>query len=131
MRLVAGALLAIFCFLLQGDSARLAVTVTAYSSGTITASGSRVRLGDIALSRDVERDLHVRFGDKITLDTRGMFTFTDRMPWYWHRRVDLYLGDRQRALQFGKQQGVIQRLVSPLRAPSTPAPQGARVLPPD
>src|SRR5207244_13659109 len=83
------------------QSVRVSVTATAYSSGKITASGLRVRPGHIALSRDVERVLHAKFGDFVTLEGIGTFEVQDRMPWYWHRRVDLYLPPKSRAMQFG------------------------------
>ncbi len=83
----------------------LHVTVTAYASGWVTASGTRPAPGVIALSRDVERALGVRFGDRVTLEGLGTYRFTDRMPWYWHRRVDLYMSSRRAALTFGKRLG--------------------------
>jgi 3D (Asp-Asp-Asp) domain-containing protein len=84
----------------------------------------------VALSRDVERALGVRFGDRVVLRTAsdratreassrpqglGTWVFHDRMPWYWTRRVDLYLPSRHAARQFGKQRGSIARA-----APSEP-----------
>src|SRR5437870_4701440 len=105
-------LLCLVCFcVLTGDARQesiyVRVTATAYSSGTITASGLRVRPGHIALSRDVEGLLHARFGDAIVLEGIGTFEFQDRMPWYWHRRVDLYLPPKSRAMQFGIKRHVI------------------------
>lgn len=80
---------------------RVPVAVTAYSSGTITASGKRVQPGMIALSRDVERDLGVQFGALVEVEGLGQFVFEDRMPRQWSRRVDIYIPSRRQALQFG------------------------------
>jgi 3D (Asp-Asp-Asp) domain-containing protein len=88
---------------------RLQVTVTAYAGGTITASGRRPQPGMLALSRDVERALGVRFGDRVHLAGLGTFVFHDRMPGYWTRRVDLYLPSRHAARQFGIRQALLQR----------------------
>ena len=122
-----GLLLLGFCLVaLTGDTRqdRLKVTVTAYAGGTITASGTRPRVGILALSRDVERTLGLRFGDQVVLRTAsdratreassppqdlGTYVFADRMPWYWWRRVDLYLGSRAAAVQFGLRRAVLTR----------------------
>jgi len=84
----------------------LAVTVTAYHMGVVTASGTRPRQGIIALSRDVEGALGVHFGAALQLGHLGIYRFEDRMPRYWHRRVDLYLPSRRAARQFGIRHGV-------------------------
>jgi 3D (Asp-Asp-Asp) domain-containing protein len=112
MRALAGAFLVFFCFVLQGDSARLAVTVTAYSSGTITASGTRVRLGDIALSRDVERKYRLRFGADVELLGLGRFVFQDRMHKRWTNRADIFMPSAAAARQFGIKHGILLRLPS-------------------
>lgn len=115
------ALLCVLClFVLTGDTRQdhLTVTVTAYSRGTVTASGVRVRVGHIALSRDVEHALGAHFGDRIQVQDIGTFIFYDRMPWYWHRRVDVYMPSRVKALQFGKQHHTISRLQVLSGAPS-------------
>ena len=88
----------------EASAHRLRVIVTAYSLGAVTASGTRPHPGVIALSRDVERHLQVRFGDRLTLEGLGTYRFTDRMPRSWHRRVDLYMTTRHQALTFGKRQ---------------------------
>jgi 3D (Asp-Asp-Asp) domain-containing protein len=89
------------CTLPQPEPA-LWVTVTAYASGTRTASGRRPRPGMLAVSRDLERALHLHFGDRITLENFGTFIFEDRMPRQWSRRVDVYMSSKRKALQFGK-----------------------------
>jgi len=55
------------------------VTVTAYhhcsGSKGITSSGRRVKVGMIALSRDLERNLNMDFGDRVLLHGMGVFEF--------------------------------------------------------
>jgi 3D (Asp-Asp-Asp) domain-containing protein len=79
------------------------ITVTAYSprSGKITASGQKVRPGIIALSRDLERDWGVKFGDMIHLPGIGLLEFQDRMHHYWTERVDVYHQCYHEAKRFG------------------------------
>jgi 3D (Asp-Asp-Asp) domain-containing protein len=118
--LAPGALLLLLCLVGLTSEAhphRLQVTVTAYASGTRTASGHRPQPGMLALSRDVERGLGVRFGDRVHLTRLGTFVFHDRMPRYWHRRVDLYLPTRHAARQFGVRRTGLTR-------PAAPAPGG-------
>jgi 3D (Asp-Asp-Asp) domain-containing protein len=85
------------------------VTVTAYSrrSGKITASRQKVRPGIIALSRDLERDWGVKFGDLIHLPGIGTLEFQDRMPPYWTERVDVYHECYYEAKRFGIKQVII------------------------
>jgi 3D (Asp-Asp-Asp) domain-containing protein len=66
----------------------------------------------LALSRDLELDFGAHFGDRLTISGLGVWTFEDRMPSYWRRRVDLYLPPRERALHFGKRDGVLYILSS-------------------
>jgi 3D (Asp-Asp-Asp) domain-containing protein len=106
-----GGLLAFLLLLLAQEMVQaqaIPVTITAYTRGWVTASGTRPRPGTLALSRDVERDLRVRFGMRVCLEGLGAFTFRDRMPGYWRRRVDLFLPSHQSARTFGRQQGVVQ-----------------------
>ena len=75
------------------------VTVTAYEPKTeqtddtplITASNERVRLGIIALSKDLEKEYNFHFGDTIWLEKYGLFVFEDRMHPRWKRRVDIFM----------------------------------------
>jgi len=79
------------------------VTVTAYClSENMTASGELVRVGCIALSRDLEHQLGVTFGDEIILKGIGKFVFLDRMHKRWKKRVDIWLPTRNRCMKFGK-----------------------------
>src|SRR5512135_3462212 len=59
------------------------VTVTAYhhcpGSKGITASGERVKTGMIAVSRDLESNLSLDFGDRVLLHGYGVFQVQDRM----------------------------------------------------
>jgi hypothetical protein len=148
----ARAALLLLCLLaLRGDACpeRLAVTVTAYASGTVTASGRRPQPGMLALSRDVERALGVRFGDQVQLlpmtndelrivkgrkirsplrnsqfAIRTSYRFEDRMPRRWTRRVDRYLSTRHAARQFGIQRAWVARAAPPTTAAATPQGKG-------
>jgi 3D (Asp-Asp-Asp) domain-containing protein len=92
---------------------RLQVTVTAYAGGTVTASGRRPQPGMLALSRDVAHALGVSFGDRVHLAGLGTYTFEDRMPRRWSRRVDLYLPSRHAARQFGRRRTGLTRTAAP------------------
>jgi 3D (Asp-Asp-Asp) domain-containing protein len=98
----ARALLLLLClFALRGDACPAPLQVT--------ASGQRPQPGMLALSHDVARALGVRFGDRVHLAGLGTYTFEDRMPRRWTRRVDLYLPSRHAARQFGTRRGHITR----------------------
>lgn len=85
------------------------VRVTAYnpvrsqtdSSPLITASNKRVRLGMVALSRDLEREFGFMFGDTIYLDGIGRFVFEDRMHRRKRRHVDILMFNPIEARKFG------------------------------
>lgn len=87
------------------------VTVTAYhhcpGSRGITASGRRVKTGMIALSRDLERNLRMQFGDKVLLQGMGVFEFQDRMAPRWSRKADIYLSTQAKARRFGVKRYVV------------------------
>ena len=77
------------------------------STPFIMASGKRVYEGAIALSRDIERDFGLKFGDKIHLLGIGTFVFLDRMHRRWKRRVDLFKWSKKKAIQFGRQKAIM------------------------
>jgi len=87
------------------------IVVTAYSptkdqcddDPLITASNIRVRDGIIALSRDLEKDLNLKFGDRVSIEGVGEFEFQDRMNRRWLRKADIFMWSREEALRFGKQ----------------------------
>ena len=87
------------------------VTVTAYhhcpGSKGITASGRRVKVGMIALSRDLERNLNMDFGDRVLLHGMGVFEFQDRMAPRWDKKVDIYLDNQCKAIDFGVKRYVV------------------------
>jgi len=99
---------------------RIPVTITAYSprkgetdsTPFITASNKRVREGIIALSRDLEEELELKFGDQIHIEGYGYFQFEDRMHKRKKKHVDIFMFETKRALKFGKQKGnlIIRRL---------------------
>ena len=87
------------------------VTVTAYhhspGSKGITASGQRVKTGMIAVSRDLERNLSLDFGDRVLLHGYGVFQVQDRMAPRWSKKVDIYLDTQQKARDFGLRRYVV------------------------
>ncbi len=92
----------------------MTVTVTAYSPSVdetdstpyITASNTRVRDGICALSRDIEKELDLRFGDMIYLEGIGTCEFQDRMHKRMRRTVDLFIWWKRAAKRFGVIEGV-------------------------
>ena len=87
------------------------VSVTAYhhcpGSKGITSSGRRVQVGMIALSRDLERNLNMGFGERVLLHGMGVFEFQDRMASRWNKKVDIYLNNQCKARNFGVKRYVV------------------------
>jgi len=87
------------------------VTVTAYhhcsGSQGITSSGRQVQTGMIALSRDLEQNLKMDFGDRVLLHGMGVFEFQDRMAPRWKKKVDIYLDNQGKARRFGVKRYVV------------------------
>jgi 3D (Asp-Asp-Asp) domain-containing protein len=85
------------------------VKVTAYpptrkhcdDTPLITASGKGVRRGIVALSRDLEEDFDLKFGDLISLEGWGLLEFQDRMNKRWKRRVDVFVWTVKEAVEIG------------------------------
>ena len=96
----------------------ISVTITAYTSTKdqcddtpfITASNIRVRKGIIALSRDIEKDFGLKFGDKVEIKGLGIFEFQDRMNKRWTRKVDIFMLCREKAIKFGNRKGELRIL---------------------
>jgi 3D (Asp-Asp-Asp) domain-containing protein len=94
---------------------RTAVTVTAYSS-TVgqtdstphqTADMSIVRVGIIAVSRDVLTELGLVMGQRVLLPGYGMFEVRDKMNKRYRRRVDIWMSDKRAADLHGVKQSVL------------------------
>lgn len=83
------------------------VKVTAYCHPGKTASGLRVQDGILALSRDLEYNLDMRFGDLVRLEGLGTYLFQDRMAHYKRRQADIWMPCRTQALQFGVKYNVM------------------------
>lgn len=89
------------------------VTVTAYSySGGhpphgITASGRKVKEGMVAVSRDLERNLNLGFGDRVLLHGLGVFEFQDRMAASQRKKVDLFMQSDSKARRFGVKRHIV------------------------
>lgn len=85
------------------------VTVTAYNADPaqtdsdpyITASMRRVRPGTIAVSRDLFNKGWV-FGKKVRIEGLGIYEVNDLMAARHDRAVDIFIGDNQKAMEFGK-----------------------------
>jgi 3D (Asp-Asp-Asp) domain-containing protein len=85
------------------------IRVTAYnpvrsqtdSSPLITASNKRVRVGMVALSRDLEREFGFTFGDTVYLYGFGRFVFEDRMHRRKRKHVDILMFNPVEARKFG------------------------------
>jgi 3D (Asp-Asp-Asp) domain-containing protein len=113
-------------FVVRGDPVKIRaipVTVTAYnpvrsqtdSTPLITASNKRVRVGMVALSRDLEREFGFAFGDVVYLDGLGRFVFEDRMHCRKRRRVDIFMFNPREARKFGVKNSYLFVLEKPLR----------------
>ena len=91
------------------------VTVTAYHPGVyckgsprgITASGRHVAEGMIAVSRDIERNLNLEFGDRLLVHGLGVFDFQDRMAPRMRHKVDIFMKSYQKARRFGVRRYVV------------------------
>ncbi|MBM4284510.1 MAG: hypothetical protein FJ128_04565 [Deltaproteobacteria bacterium] len=91
------------------------VTVTAYHPGVygghsargITASGIRVREGIVAVSRDIEKNLNLGFGDRVLLHGLGVFDFQDRMAAHVRKKVDVFMKTKKKAIRFGVRRHVV------------------------
>jgi len=84
------------------------ITTTNYCQGGITASTEKIKPGYIALSRDIEKQHGLKFGDLIYFeDETEPYVFMDRMPLEWKRHADLY----SRRCKDAKEYGVQKRMV--------------------
>ncbi len=85
------------------------LTVTAYtpdsgetdSSPFITASNNRVREGILAVSRDLYRK-GWSFGKKVYIVNVGVFTIDDLLSERARNQVDVFMFDKDKAIQFGR-----------------------------
>ncbi len=91
------------------------VTVTAYYPRVYckntpvgyTTSGVKVSEGMLAVSRDVEKNLNLKFGDQVMLQGMGVFEFQDRMHPRMKNKVDVFMKSRQKAVRFGVKRYVV------------------------
>ena len=61
----------------------------------------------IAVSRDLERNLNLDFGDQVLLHGFGIFAVQDRMASRWSKKVDVYLDSQEKARRFGVRRYVV------------------------
>jgi 3D (Asp-Asp-Asp) domain-containing protein len=66
-----------------------------------------VKRGILAVSRDLERNLDLEFGDRLLLHGLGVYEFQDRMASRWTKKVDIYLDSQQKARRFGVKRYVV------------------------
>jgi 3D (Asp-Asp-Asp) domain-containing protein len=91
------------------------VTVTAYYPRVYckhtpvgyTTSGVKVAEGMLAVSRDVEKNLNLRFGDRVMLHGMGVFAFQDRMHPRMKNKVDVFMKSKRKAVLFGVKRHVV------------------------
>jgi 3D (Asp-Asp-Asp) domain-containing protein len=93
------------------------VTITAYtareeecdSTPETTADGTPSRIGLLAMSNDLYKELGFKKGDRVMLVTEdgnlGVFAVHDGMNKRWRRRVDILHGNVKAARLFGKTPG--------------------------
>jgi 3D (Asp-Asp-Asp) domain-containing protein len=92
----------IFCTPQPTISLSMAVIkVTAYCHPGRTASGIRVQDGILALSRDLEYNLDMQFGDGVKLEGLGTYSFHDRMASYKQMQADIWMPCLSEARRFG------------------------------
>ncbi len=86
---------------------KVAVKVSAYTLKEVnanqgkTASGRQVKTGYIAVSRDLEQEHGLKFGDKVFLKGLGEFEIQDRTSLKRKNWVDVYMPSHKKAKQFG------------------------------
>lgn len=84
------------------------ITTTNYCQGVMTAANVKVKPGHIALSRDIENQHRLKFGDLIYLEGETEpYVFMDRMPMEWKRRADLYSRLCKDAREYGVQKRML------------------------
>ena len=63
----------------------------------ITASNKAVRLGMVAVSRDLEKLYNLRFGDYVFIEHLGLFEFQDRLHKRIKNTIDILCWNKQTA----------------------------------
>jgi 3D (Asp-Asp-Asp) domain-containing protein len=86
---------------------KVAVKVSAYTltevyhNNGVMASGKKVKVGYVALSRDIEKKYQFKFGDKVYIEGLGEFEFQDRTCPKKKKWVDVYMTSYAQAKRFG------------------------------
>ena len=84
------------------------ITTTNYCQGVMTSADVKVKPGYIALSRDIEKQHRLKFGDLIYLEGETEpYEFMDLMPPQWKRRADLYSRVCKDAREYGVQKRML------------------------
>jgi len=87
----------------------LQVTATGYTARKeecddnpeTTANGTPSRVGVIAISRDLEKEIGLSLGQFVLIEGYGLFKIEDRMNSRWKRRIDILHGNLKAAQLFG------------------------------
>jgi 3D (Asp-Asp-Asp) domain-containing protein len=85
----------------------VAVKVSAYSLFELnnidgkTASGRDPKAGYIAISRDLEKEHGLKFGDRVNIKGLGIFEIQDRTSEKKKNWVDVYMTSYRKAVEFG------------------------------
>jgi 3D (Asp-Asp-Asp) domain-containing protein len=99
---------------MQERKRTIIVNATAYnadrrqtdSTPTICAWGDKPRAGTIAVSRDLER-MGLTRGKEVHVEGIGWLTVLDRMHQRKSKQIDIFMKDREEAVQFGNQKVTI------------------------
>ncbi len=84
------------------------ITTTNYCRGVMTSADVKIKLGYIALSRDIVKQHRLKFGDLIYLEGETEpYVFMDTMPSQWKRRADLYSRPCRDAREYGVQKRML------------------------
>ena len=90
-------------------------TITGYNPTTnqcdstpnITASNKIVRLGMVAVSRDLEKKYDLKFGDYVFIEDLGLFEFQDRLNKKIKNTIDVLCWNRKTAYKLTKKQSIV------------------------
>jgi len=96
----------------------LRLTITAYSptreecddDPNITASMEKVKEGGVAVSRDLFKKGWV-FGKKVYIEGHGIYRINDLMNKRYKNRVDIFIWNTNKALEFGVKKNVLVALL--------------------
>ncbi len=84
------------------------VTTTNYCEGRVTSSDKKIKPGYMALSRDLARQHHLKFGDFIYLEGEDEpYIFEDYLPRGYTRHADFFSRQCKSARKYGLQKRLL------------------------